>query len=132
MDIRLSKLREVLKDRQAWCAAVQGSQRVRQDLATEQQRQSRCHPYSLTYGLERDFVDAHENGRCLFYVNTVRQGHVSNDHLRHWGQGNLRSHRSSGMYWQWDPARHLTCLSLSFLKYKMGIMRPTCQPYCEY
>lgn len=85
MDISLSKLREVLKDRPG--VQFRGSQRVRQDLATEQQRQSRCHPYSLTYGLERYFVDAHENGRCLFYLNTVRQGHVNNDHLRHWDQG---------------------------------------------
>ena len=36
MDMTLSKLREIVEDRRAWCAAVQGSQRVRHNLATEQ------------------------------------------------------------------------------------------------
>ena len=36
MDISLSKLQEMVKDREAWSATV-GSQRVRHDLATEQQ-----------------------------------------------------------------------------------------------
>ena len=36
MDISLSKLQEIVKDREAWCAAVHG---VGQDLETEQQQQ---------------------------------------------------------------------------------------------
>ena len=39
-DINLSKLQETVKDREAWRAAVHGSQRAGHDLATEQQRQS--------------------------------------------------------------------------------------------
>ena len=34
----LSKLRDILKDREAWRAAVHGITRVGQDLATEQQQ----------------------------------------------------------------------------------------------
>ena len=38
-DMNLSKLRETVKDRGAWCTAVHGTQRVGWDLATEQQQQ---------------------------------------------------------------------------------------------
>ena len=38
MDMNLSKLQEVVKDRGAWCATVHGSQRVRHDWVTEQQQ----------------------------------------------------------------------------------------------
>ena len=37
MDISLSKLQEIVKDREAWSAVVIGSQRFRCDLATKQQ-----------------------------------------------------------------------------------------------
>ena len=38
MDVSLSKLREMVKDREGWRAAVMGSQRVGHDLATQQQQ----------------------------------------------------------------------------------------------
>ena len=38
MDVSLSKLQEIVKDRKAWCVAVHGSQKVGQDLATKQQK----------------------------------------------------------------------------------------------
>ena len=38
-DMKLSKLHETVEDREVWCAVVYGSQRIRLDLATEQQQQ---------------------------------------------------------------------------------------------
>ena len=39
MNTNLRKLREIVKDREAWCVAVHGLQRVRHDLITKQQQQ---------------------------------------------------------------------------------------------
>ena len=41
MDMRFSKLQDVLKDREVWHAAVHGGHKVRYNLATEQQQQEK-------------------------------------------------------------------------------------------
>ena len=38
MDTSLSELQEIVKNREAWCAASTGLQSVRHDLVTEQQQ----------------------------------------------------------------------------------------------
>ena len=40
-DMSLSKLREMVKGREAWCAVFTGSQRIGHNLAIEQQQEAR-------------------------------------------------------------------------------------------
>ena len=47
MDTGLSKLQEIVKDREAWHAEAQGSQRVGLDLMTEQGRETIDHDMHL-------------------------------------------------------------------------------------
>ena len=39
MDVNLSKLQEIVQDREAWCAQFMGSQRTGHDLVTDDQQQ---------------------------------------------------------------------------------------------
>ena len=41
MNRNLGKLREIVRDREAWCAAVHGFQRVGHEWVTEQQQQQK-------------------------------------------------------------------------------------------
>ena len=48
MDMSLSKLQEMVKDREAWYAESKGLQTVRHDLVTEQQQLNNRRPIIMT------------------------------------------------------------------------------------
>ena len=56
MDMSLSKLQEMVKDREAWHAVVRGSQRVGHDWVTEQQQKD----------FSKELDPSHQNGSSLF------------------------------------------------------------------
>ena len=74
VDMSLSKLREIVKDREHWCAAVRGSQRVRHNLATEQQQQQnyrvRAIPFLDVYSKELK-TDIQKKVGMHFHTNTI-------------------------------------------------------------
>ena len=57
LNMSLSKLQEIVKDREAWCAAVPGSQRVGHDWATEQQQIGWESRENSTVNVKTDTVD---------------------------------------------------------------------------
>ena len=63
MDISLSKLREMTKDREAWWGAVHGSQRDGHDRATEQQKQT----YGFISGLSILFHQSVHLSFCMVF-----------------------------------------------------------------
>ena len=58
MDMSVSKLQEMVKDREAWRAASMGSQRVSHDLATEQQQHSAYYNVFCPFSVRIDFSTA--------------------------------------------------------------------------
>ena len=77
-DMSLSKLQEIVKDKEAWRAVVQGSWRVRYDLATQQQQQwcwisqilLRYNTNSMTKKGKKWQIEPHQNINIL-----VSEGH---------------------------------------------------------
>ena len=51
MDMSVSKFQKMVKDKDAWCATVHGTQRIRHDRASEQQQQIVSIYYSINSGI---------------------------------------------------------------------------------
>ena len=62
MDMSLNKLQEIVKEREAWHAAIQGSQRVGHDWVTKQQQQRQFKKVSKSSLCFADFWKSREPG----------------------------------------------------------------------
>ena len=73
MDMSLSKLREIVEDRGDWCAKSMGSQRVRHNLATEQEQQSK---WVLSQTQEKDVLkkDGEKRSDRGYIMESCQQG----------------------------------------------------------
>ena len=72
-DMTLSKLQEMVKDKEAWHAAVHGSQRLGHDLVTEQQIYKIIY-LSIIYALflsSRIEVSENKNFFCIFFHYSI-------------------------------------------------------------
>ena len=72
MDMNLSKLRETVKDREAWRATAMGLQKVGHDLVTEQQK--RCFvliqsnfSHKGTLAMSESIFDGHDRGGGVLF-----------------------------------------------------------------
>ena len=78
MNMNLKKIREIVKDREAWQTVVRGVERVRQDLETKPQQQ--CIQYILKVKLTKHKVT---DKTCLGYIEKKEFASLKHRHLRH-------------------------------------------------
>ena len=78
MNMNFNKIREIVKDREAWQTVVRGVERVRQDLETKPQQQ--CIQYILKVKLTKHKVT---DKTCLGYIEKKEFASLKHRHLRH-------------------------------------------------
>ena len=80
MHMSFIKLWEIVKDREAWRAAVHGSQRVKHNVATEQQQNENTGKTLLCFlcSQEAKYIDFQKNTFCFvtYHLSTKRTSHM--------------------------------------------------------